>query len=103
MHGVRFTAEKLAARLKLVEGAIYRDRLPLPPFRFHAGAAPLVGVNIDDRDWPALVPGTPWGTLRQDFTLRTSFAVPSGWVGPASRPSARAAHVCTSRMEGCSP
>lgn len=84
MHGVRFTAEKLAARLKLVEGAIYRDRLPLPPFRFHAGAAPLVGVNIDDRDWPALVPGTPWGTLRQDFTLRTSFAVPSGWVGPVA-------------------
>ena len=83
MHKVRWTLEKISARLQFVsEAAIYRRSQPLESFKFLAGIAPLVGVDVDDSDWEVIEAGSYWGELRQEFTLRTTFAVPRDWEKP---------------------
>ena len=83
MHRVRWTLEKISARLQLLStAAIYRQSQPLASFKFHAGAQPLVGIDVDDSDWEVIEAGSYWGGLRQDFTLRTSFAAPVAWAPP---------------------
>ena len=83
MHRVRWTLEKISARLQFIsEAAIYRHSQPLRPFKFHAGPQPMVGIDVDDRDWEVIEAGSYWGELRQEFTLRTTFAVPAGWEQP---------------------
>ena len=85
MHQVRWTLEKISARLQfLAEAAIYRHSQPLKSYKFHAGSQPLVGADIDDRDWEVIEPGSYWGALRQEFTLRTKFAVPRDWDQPVA-------------------
>jgi len=84
MHRVRLTEPKIAHRLALVEGFVYRRRQPVPPFRFHAGDEPLVASDVDDGDWPVIEPGACWGEPGQDFTLRTTFTVPADWRPPVA-------------------
>ena len=84
MHRVRWTLEKISARLQLITEAIYRQSLDLPPFKFKAGSKPLVGLDVDDSDWETIEAGSYWGELRQEFTLRTSFAAPAGWEQPVA-------------------
>ena len=83
MHRLRWTLEKISARLQfLSEAAIYRRSQHLGSFKFHAGSQPMVGIDVDDRDWDVIEPGRYWGELRQDFTLRTTFTVPGDWEQP---------------------
>ena len=58
MHRICLTEPKIARRLELVETLVYRWRLPLPPFRFHAGDEPLVAPDVEDSSWPIIEPGT---------------------------------------------
>ncbi|MYD09867.1 MAG: alpha-mannosidase [Chloroflexi bacterium] len=85
MHRVRWTLEKISARLRFIaEAAIYSRSQSLMPFKFHAGPQPLVGMDVDDSNWPVIEKGSYWGELRQEFTLRTTFAVPGDWDGPVA-------------------
>ncbi len=85
MHKARWTLEKISARLQfLSEAAIYRRSQPLTPFKFRAASQPLVGIDVDDGDWEVIEAGSYWGELRQEFTLRTSFAVPRDWFQPVA-------------------
>ncbi|MBE9506586.1 MAG: alpha-mannosidase, partial [Chloroflexi bacterium] len=84
MHRIRLTEPKIARRLELVETLVYRQRQPLPPFRFHPGDEPLVAPDVDDSVWPVIEPGACWGEPRQDFTLRTTFAAPVDWQPPVA-------------------
>ena len=85
MHKARWTLEKIAARLRfLSEAAPYRQTQPLLPFRFKAGSQPFAGIDVDDSDWEIIEPGSYWGELRQEFTLRTTFAVPGDWEQPVA-------------------
>ncbi|MCX7681902.1 MAG: alpha-mannosidase, partial [Anaerolineae bacterium] len=83
MHRIRWTAEKIASRLALIEPLVYRQRQPIPPFRYTMLANPLasppVGPEVEDRDWPVITPNTYWGEWMTDFVLRTSFQVPADW------------------------
>ncbi|MBP1692682.1 MAG: putative alpha-mannosidase, partial [Chloroflexi bacterium] len=83
-HQVRFTAEKIARRIALIEPYIYRQRLPLAPFRFRQLDSPLEGnlVNsqYDDSGWAIIQPGQEWGIWRTNFILRTKYKVPLDWV-----------------------
>ena len=83
-HQVRFTAEKIARRIALIEPYIYRQRLPLAPFRFQQLDSPLEGnlVNsqYDDSGWAIIQPGQEWGIWRTNFILRTKYKVPLDWV-----------------------
>ncbi len=83
-HEIRWTAEKIAQRIKLIEPLVYRHLQKLPPFRLHLEpdtepGAPLVKPNIDDHDWPIVQPYTYWGAWQANFTLRTTFQCPAGW------------------------
>ena len=81
MHKFRFTYDKIAARLKLIESAVYCERAQTGPWRFLAGDDSRIGSDIDDTSWPAITMQDDLGGHRAHFTLRTSFRVPKGWKG----------------------
>ncbi len=89
-HTIRWTAQKIAQRLALIEPLVYRRRATLPPFRYlplpGPEAEPLVGRGVDDSGWQHLAPPTHWAEPRQDFVLRVVFQVPDEWE--ADRPVA---------------
>jgi alpha-mannosidase len=82
-HQVRWTAEKVARRIALIEPLVYRDRHPVAPFRYttlsNPMAAPPVGPDVDDSGWPTIEPHSYWGQWLTDFALRTHFQVPAAW------------------------
>ena len=41
LHKVRWTAEKVAQRLRLIEPLVYRQRHPVDPFRYMALSSPI--------------------------------------------------------------
>jgi alpha-mannosidase len=84
LHRIRFTEQKIARLLTLVETLTYQQRQPLPPFRFHAGEECLVAPNVDDEKWPAVEPGDCWSKQGQNLTLRTAFRVPADWQPPVA-------------------
>jgi alpha-mannosidase len=84
-HAVRWTVQKIAQRLNLIEPFIYRQRQALPHFRCKElsgpHVAPPVGIDVDDSSWPVIKPETYWGHWWTDFVLRSSFQVPEDWEG----------------------
>lgn len=82
-HTVRWTIEKIAQRLALIEPLVYRRRQTLPVFRYLAlpdpTAAPPVAPEVDDREWPVILPNTHWGQPDTDFVLRSHFLIPPDW------------------------
>ncbi|MCE5252236.1 alpha-mannosidase [bacterium] len=86
-HEIRFTREKIARFLAIIEQLVYRRKSPLPPFRFlqrpDPMADPLAGTDVDDSGWEIIEPETYWGEWVMNFTLRSSFTVPSEWESGA--------------------
>jgi alpha-mannosidase len=89
-HTIRWTAEKIAQRLALIEPLVYRRHQPLAPFRYLVlegpHTAPPVGLDVQDNQWSVVEPDTYWAGWSTDFTLRTHFTVPAEW--PADAPVA---------------
>ncbi len=85
-HQIRWTIPKIKSRLALVERAVYRQLLPLPPFRYHpledAFSQPPVEAAVDDSAWPLLRAYDYWARARTNFILRTPFTIPSDWGAP---------------------
>jgi alpha-mannosidase len=83
IHRVRWTAKKIAQRIALIEPLVYRQRHPLPPFRYLTLSSPLdappVGPDVEDHTWPEIEPNTYWGQWWTDFMLRCHFQVPTDW------------------------
>ncbi|MEM8535335.1 MAG: alpha-mannosidase, partial [Chloroflexota bacterium] len=82
-HQIRWTAQKIAHRLPLIEPLVYRQRQPLEPFRYHTLSGPAedppVTSDVADSDWSAIEPPAYWGQEDTNFVLRTTFRVPQGW------------------------
>ena len=82
-HAVRWTIEKITQRLNLIEPLVYRQRAPLPPFRYLAlpdpAAPPPIAPDLDDDQWSIIEPNTYWGKPLTDFVLRSTFQVPPEW------------------------
>ncbi|KPL24659.1 MAG: hypothetical protein AMJ93_01910, partial [Anaerolineae bacterium SM23_84] len=82
-HGIRWTLEKLSHLLKLLEPLAYRQRQPLPTFRYRKlespSVAPPVSLAVDDRHWQAIPWGSYWCEPFADFVLRTRFQIASDW------------------------
>lgn len=84
---MRWTAEKIARRLELIEPLVYRRRVVLPPFRFTALSDPSpdpiqplpVTPDVDDRDWQVLEYNSYWAGSDVNFVLRGSFQLPPDW------------------------
>ncbi len=83
IHKIRWTADKIARRIRLIEPLVYRKRCILPSFRCTVLPGPMtdppVGADVDDGDWPVIEPNTYWGRWMTDFALRTHFRVPADW------------------------
>ncbi|MCI0399057.1 MAG: alpha-mannosidase [Chloroflexi bacterium] len=86
-HKIRWTAKKIARRLRLIEPLVYQLQQSLPPFRYTALAGPLepppVGLDVDDGDWPVVEAYSYWGEFMTDFALRSQFQVPAEWNSSA--------------------
>jgi alpha-mannosidase len=82
-HKMRWTAEKIAQRLSLIEPLVYRRIQPLAAFRYLALGSPTqpppVDPEIDDSGWAVIDPNTYWGAWTTDFVLRSHFQVPADW------------------------
>jgi alpha-mannosidase len=82
-HKIRWTPEKIAARLKLIEPLAYIRRSALPPFRYRELESPLsdasVGLEVDDSGWQEVHQNEYWGRWMTDFVMRASFQVPEAW------------------------
>lgn len=87
-HKARWTASKIAQRLKLVEAAIYRQRSELPPFALKPLPDPQTPppIGIDQGEWQTIAPYSHWGHRDLNFLMRTTFTVPVDW--PADVPVA---------------
>jgi alpha-mannosidase len=88
-HTIRWTTQKIARRLRLIEPLVYRLHQPLAPFRYAALPGPLdappVGREVDDAHWPVIEPYTYWGHFMTDFILRGHFQIPADWdAGPVA-------------------
>ena len=72
-HTIRWTLEKITQRLALIEPLVYRRRVELPNFQLHPYpfSAGQEGVEI--------LPNTHWGKPFTEFSLRTTFQIPSDW------------------------
>jgi len=80
LHQIRWTAEKISRRIKLVEEQTYLRRQEIPPFRYRYLTDPMdpppIESNLDDSDWNVIQPHEYWANPRTDFILRTKFTVP---------------------------
>ena len=84
-HQIRWTPQKIASRLQLIQPLEYIRRHPLPPFRYRTlpdpDTPPPVEAQVDDSGWEQIAPGSYWGAWVTDFILRTEFEVPAAWQG----------------------
>ncbi|HEU0293098.1 MAG TPA: alpha-mannosidase [Anaerolineales bacterium] len=82
-HKIRWTPEKIRQRIQLITPLIYIRRQSLPPFRYKElmspEAPPPVALHVDDSSWQEICADEYWAGWRQDFILRTRFAVPNEW------------------------
>ena len=84
LHQVRWTADKIARRIALVEPLVYRRRRDLVPFRYRPLSGPAEDPQVELRpdyveDWPTIEANAYWGEWRRDFVLYGDFEVPSDW------------------------
>ncbi len=76
-HQIRWTAEKIARRLELIEAQTYRQSIEISPFRYrylnNPLDAPPVASDVDDSFWDTIQPFEYWARPRTNFILRTKF------------------------------
>jgi alpha-mannosidase len=82
-HTHRWTAEKIAQRIDLIEPLVYHRRVALPEWRYRklesVSAPAMAAPDLDDSDWPTIAINAMWGEIRAEFALRTRFSVPPEW------------------------
>ena len=87
LHKIRWTPQKIAQRLQLIQPYIYRRRQPLPAFRYKTLPGPLdtppVEAEVDDRNWELIQPNSNWGSWLTNFILRSQFSIPADWQSDA--------------------
>jgi alpha-mannosidase len=76
-HQIRWTAEKISQRLKLIEAHTYRHSTQIPIFRYKSLIDPLdappVTFEVDDSAWEVIQSHEYWAHPRTNFVLRTKF------------------------------
>ncbi len=81
-HQIRFTLEKISRRLTEIEGLVYQQHQPIPPFLFRELDKP--GLPLDEKadleaNWEETPPGSYWALPRKNFILVSNFFVPVDW------------------------
>jgi alpha-mannosidase len=85
-HTARFTPQKIALRLRLIEGLAYRQHHDIPPLRMRELTSPLDAppLDADTSGWEVIEPQTYWGRKDLNFVMASSFRVPEGWEAPVA-------------------
>ena len=82
-HKQRWTPGKVNQRLELIEPLVYIKRKSLSSFRYreleNELTLPQVEIDVDDSTWREIGANEYWGSWRQNFVLRTTFAIPEDW------------------------
>jgi alpha-mannosidase len=82
-HTHRWTSEKIAQRIDLIEPLVYHRRVALPEWRYRklesVSAPSMAQAELDDSDWSTIAINAMWGEIRAEFALRTRFSVPPEW------------------------
>ncbi|MFN8487389.1 MAG: alpha-mannosidase [Caldilineaceae bacterium] len=90
VHKTRWTAQKIAQRLLLVEAQVYHRQAALAPFQFtplpDPQTQPPLGAAGDTVPWETLPLNGYWGAQDMNFLLRNSFLIPVEW--PTDQPVA---------------
>ena len=85
LHKTRWTSQKIAQRLRLIEPFVYRQSRPIPPFQYTTlpgpEVDPPVGLNVDDAQWQTIAPNSYWGNWTTDFVMRSMFEIPPDCSG----------------------
>ncbi len=77
-HDIRFTAQKIAQRIRLLQTLEYRYQHPLADFYYKILPDEHTSPHQPfDDTWEVLPPGTYWGGRDVNFCLRTEFHVPA--------------------------
>jgi len=83
IHKIRWTSQKIARLLSIIETLVYRDQQPLEGFRCRFLGSPRenppIARGLDDSSWALIEPNTYWGHWRTNFVMRGHFQVPSDW------------------------
>jgi alpha-mannosidase len=89
-HKTRWTPQKIAQRIALIETAVYQQSVPIQAFQYKTLSGPLenppIGPDVDVSAWEVITPKSYWGTWTTDFVLRTQFQIPADW--PSDKPVA---------------
>ncbi|MEA3308018.1 MAG: alpha-mannosidase, partial [Chloroflexota bacterium] len=84
MNHLRWLAQKVAQRLKLVEELVYRQQKPLPIFSYVKLSGPTVIPPVLLADFPTTAERVPWngywGAYKANFVLGTRFQLPAEWT-----------------------
>ncbi|MEM9778547.1 MAG: glycoside hydrolase family 38 C-terminal domain-containing protein [Pseudomonadota bacterium] len=82
-HKERFTAQKIAQRLALIEPALFRRADPINPFRMIAlpNAKVEPPLHEDPSGWDLIPHESYWGKCDLNFCMKSRFQVPSDWRG----------------------
>lgn len=80
-HRYRWTPQKIADRLRLIEPLIYRRKVLLPVFRFKALATALEmpAPDVDATEWQTIPYNSYWGAWDVNFVMHSSFTIPPDW------------------------
>ncbi|MBM2578020.1 alpha-mannosidase [Jannaschia sp. Os4] len=81
-HARRFTAQKIAKRIALVEHMVHRQARPLDPFRWTAleSEATPPPIGHDGEGWAPIEPHDHWAGQDVHYCMTTTFTVPAGWT-----------------------
>ncbi len=83
LHSARWTAKKIAERLRFIQPFIHRRSAQLPPFHFRElsgpGEPPPLDLPLDAPGWQVIEPNAVWGRWMLNFHMRTTFSVPADW------------------------
>ncbi|MES2465070.1 MAG: alpha-mannosidase [Armatimonadota bacterium] len=77
-----FVKQRAIQRIKDIEAAISRDRVPLADLRFTAeNLSPEAGLSVDTNGWATAAAGLSWHGAASAAWLRGTFTVPTEWAG----------------------
>jgi alpha-mannosidase len=78
---LHYVKERAVRRLRDIEAAIYRERIPLAGLRFGADVATAEGLTGDTSAWAAVTAGHEWTGAESAAWLRGRFETPVAWAG----------------------
>lgn len=80
-HKTHWTEDKIKQRLELIDSLVYRQRHPIPPFRYKVidGPDSDISTQPDSSGWETIEPYSYWAKAKVDFLLHSSFQVPAEW------------------------